>query len=84
MEADAVQQKVYTYILRNISVDHVDYDLDIFDEGLVSSLFAIELMTFIEKNFAVKVTMEDLDMNNFKTVNSITRFIEHKKAGGKV
>lgn len=81
MEANAAQKKINDYILQNVSLDSLDYDLDIFDEGLVSSLFAIELMTFLEKNFAIKVTMDDLDMDNFKSVNSITQFIEYKTAG---
>jgi acyl carrier protein len=83
MEANAVRKKINDYILQNTTLDSLDYDLDIFDEGLVSSLFAIELMTFLEKNFALKVTMEDLDMENFKSVNRITQFIEYKTAGAK-
>lgn len=81
MEVDSVQKKINDYILQNVSLDSLDYDLDIFEEGLVSSLFAIELMTFIEKTFFIKVTMEDLDMNNFKSVHSITQFITYKTAG---
>lgn len=77
-QVDLVSQ----YILDNVGMDSIDFDMDIFEEGLVSSLFAIELMTFIEKNFAIKVTMEDLDMNNFKTINSIQSFINKKQSGG--
>lgn len=84
MEANAIRMKVHEYILQNISLDDLDDDLEIFNEGLVSSLFAIELMTFIEQNFIIKVTMEDLDIDNFKSVSSITQFVEYKQIGGKV
>lgn len=84
MEANAIRMKVHEYILQNISLDDLDDDLEIFNEGLVSSLFAIELMTFIEQNFVIKVTMEDLDIDNFKSVSSITQFVEYKQIGGKV
>ncbi len=84
MEANAIRMKVHEYILHNISLDDLDDDFEIFNEGLVSSLFAIELMTFIEQNFVIKVTMEDLDIDNFKSVNSITQFVEYKQIGGKV
>ncbi|MEC2849591.1 acyl carrier protein [Bacillus cereus] len=50
-----------------------------FEEGLVNSLFAIQLMTFLEKEFAIKVTMDDLDMDNYKSVNSIGNFIRNKQ-----
>jgi acyl carrier protein len=67
------------YILKNIQLTNLDDDFDIFEAGIVSSLFAIELMTFLEKAFDIKVTMDDLDMENFKTVNATSRFIRQKK-----
>jgi len=79
MERNMIMQNVGEYIVQNVGMDDIDHDLDIFEEGLVSSLFAIELMTYLERNFEVKVTMEDLDMDNFKSVNSICEYIMEKK-----
>lgn len=67
------------YILENISVEQLDNDFDIFEAGIVNSLFAIELMTFLEKAFGIKVTMDDLDMDNFKSVNATNDFVRRKK-----
>lgn len=74
-----IQTIVSKYILEHINETKIDYDVDMFEEGIVNSLFAIELMTFLEKNFSIKVTMDDLDMANFKSVNSIVEFVERKK-----
>jgi acyl carrier protein len=60
-------------------VPDLDNDLDIFESGMVNSLFAIELMTFLEKSFDIKVTMDDLDMENFKSVNAASLFVQQKK-----
>jgi acyl carrier protein len=65
--------------LENVSLSELDDDLDIFESGVVNSLFAIELMTFLEKAFSIKVTMDDLDMDNFKTVNATSAFVQRKK-----
>nr|WP_278320081.1 phosphopantetheine-binding protein [Haloimpatiens massiliensis] len=54
-------------------------EVEIFNEGIVNSLFAIELMIFIEKEFNIKVNVEDLDLDHFKSINSISEFIEAKK-----
>ncbi|MCX6584766.1 MAG: acyl carrier protein [Candidatus Aminicenantes bacterium] len=67
------------YILENVNIPALDDDFDIFEAGIVNSLFAIELMTFLEKSFAVKVTMDDLDMQNFKSVNAASQFVQRKK-----
>lgn len=70
---------IRNYILENINVPALDDDFDIFEAGIVNSLFAIELMTFLEKSFAIKVTMDDLDMQNFKSVNAASQFVLRKK-----
>lgn len=76
---ESPQSIIRDYIVENINVQELDDDFDIFEAGIVSSLFAIELMTFLEKSFNIKVTMDDLDMENFKTVNSTSRFVQRKK-----
>jgi len=61
-------------------ITNVDFaeDEDIFASGLVNSLFAMQLVLFLEKDFEIKVENEDLDYNNFRTLNAIADFIERK------
>lgn len=73
------QDIIRGYIMENVSLPELDDNFDIFDAGIVNSLFAIELMTFLEKEFSIKVTMEDLDMENFKTVNATSNFVRQKR-----
>ena len=70
---------IRNYILENVNLPHLDDDFDIFDAGIVNSLFAIELMTFLEKAFRIKVTMDDLDMENFKSVTATSEFVRRKE-----
>ncbi|MDQ1350656.1 MAG: hypothetical protein QG657_958 [Acidobacteriota bacterium] len=79
--AALAQEIIRKYILENISIPSLDDDFDIFEAGIVNSLFAIELMTFLEKSFSIKVTMDDLDMQNFKSVNAASQFVQKKKEG---
>lgn len=51
-------------------------DDDIFDAGGVNSLFAMQLVLFVEEEFAFQVSNEDLERDNFRTVNSISRLVE--------
>jgi acyl carrier protein len=73
------QDIIRKYILDNIDAPNLGDDFDIFEAGIVNSLFAIELMTFLEKAFNIKVTMDDLDMANFKSVNSASQFVLKKQ-----
>lgn len=80
-QTQSPQAVIRDYILENISIQEMDDDFDIFEAGIVNSLFAIELMTFLERAFAIKVTMDDLDMENFKSVNAASQFVRQKQGG---
>ena len=56
----------------------LDDDDNLFESGIVNSLFAVQLMTFIEKTFAIEVEMDDLDIENFKSLNATTAFVVRK------
>ncbi|WP_118974716.1 acyl carrier protein [Taibaiella koreensis] len=52
---------------------------DIFKLGLVNSLFALELVVFLETTFKISIENEDLNLENFSTVNNLGAFILKKK-----
>lgn len=53
-------------------------DDNIFERRLVSSIFSMQLVTFIEKEFNIELSNDDLDIDNFKDVNSIVALVESK------
>jgi methoxymalonate biosynthesis acyl carrier protein len=48
---------------------------DLFDSGVVSSLFALELVVHLENTFGVTIGGEDLTIGNFRTVNLMTALV---------
>jgi len=54
-------------------------DDDIFALGFVSSVVAIQLVLFLEKEFGVKVENEDLDLDNFRSIAAMSRLIARKR-----
>ena len=77
-----VSDEILLFILSSVNQKQLEQDVDIFETGLVSSLFAIELMAFLEHQYTIKVTLEDLDMDNFKSVNNIVEFVTRKRKEG--
>ncbi len=55
-------------------------DEDIFALGFVNSLFAMQLVLFIETELQVTIENEDLDFENFRTINAMARLVERKTA----
>jgi acyl carrier protein len=53
----------------------IDDGQDIFSLGFVNSLFAMELVMFIEKRFRCRIPNEDLHRDNFRTVAAMERLV---------
>jgi len=73
-----IKATVKRFISRSSNITNLDDDDDLFESGIVNSLFAVQLMTFIEKTFAIEVEMDDLDIENFKSLNATTAFVVKK------
>lgn len=75
---DAVKEKVKSFLRRFFRKHELQDDEDIFALGVVNSLFAMQLVLFIEKEFQIKVGNRDLNLDNFRTINAICNFIMSK------
>lgn len=53
---------------------------DIFASGFINSLFAMQIILFLEKEFAITIASEDLELANFRTIEAITLLVAAKKA----
>lgn len=58
----------------------VEDDDDIFALGFVTSLFAVELVTFVESTFGFEVAPTDLVLDNFRSVNALWELVDRRRA----
>jgi methoxymalonate biosynthesis acyl carrier protein len=52
-----------------------EVDQDLFESGVVSSMFAMELVVYLEKTFGVTVLGADLQLANFRTVRAMANLV---------
>jgi len=77
----AIKEAIRRYVQGAVNVARIDDDAHLFQSGLVNSLFAVQLMNFIEKKFAIEMDVDDLDIENFKSLNATASFVARKTAG---
>jgi len=80
-EAD-IKQAVRQFISSAVRLPDLGDDDNLFESGIVNSLFAVQLMTFVEKTFGIEVEADDLDIENFKSLNATTHFVVRKNGHG--
>lgn len=78
MNTGDVMVKTNEFVSQYLKTTDIDLDLDLFTSGMVNSLFAMQLVLFVEKEFALAVANEDLDYANFKSINAISEFVGRK------
>ena len=79
MEAE-IKTQIKQFLARFFQNYDLQEDEDIFALGFVNSLFAMQLVLFVEQTFQVTVDNEDLDIDNFRTINALSNLIKHKTA----
>jgi methoxymalonate biosynthesis acyl carrier protein len=60
----------------NLSVPSVETDL--IDTGLVDSLAFVEFLALLEEGFGIQVSLEDLEIDRFRTISRIAEFVATK------
>jgi len=78
MTADTCTRMIREFVRGSCSARAMSDDQDVFADGLVNSLFAMQLVLFVEKTFGIAVADDDLDFDNFRTVNAIAAFVARK------
>jgi methoxymalonate biosynthesis acyl carrier protein len=72
--AESIADELLRFLKARVGADAAP-DLDLFASGLVTSLFAMELVVHLEKSFDVVVAGADLQMDNFRTVDAMTALV---------
>lgn len=78
--SDSVQSQILGFISTRYPQADISESEDIFSLGFINSLFAMELVMFIEKTFAITIPNDELKIDNFRTANSMTALVDRQLA----
>lgn len=67
--------RIRTFIQARFPQAELTDEQDIFAMGFINSLFAMELVMFIEKTFGRSVPNDELRIDNFRTVEAMAALV---------
>ena len=73
------KQQIREFLSRFFRDHQLADDEDIFATGYVNSMFAMQLVQFVEGTFGITVESDDLEIDNFRTVDAIAALVERKQ-----
>lgn len=80
MDLNHAKTQIRAFLARFFQNHELQDDENIFATGFVNSLIAIQLVTFVEREFGIAVENEDLAIENFNSVNAIAALVGRKTA----
>jgi methoxymalonate biosynthesis acyl carrier protein len=74
LTAEAIEGALLAFLAERIKTE-VTADQDLFKSGLVSSMFAMQLVVHLEESYDIAIIGPDLKLDNFRTVQAMTSLV---------
>ena len=79
--ADDIRPAIIEYINEEFVIDGTDVDIataNLLEEEIIDSLGIFTLVSFIEDRFGVSVDPEEVNLDNFETVDAVASLVQGK------
>lgn len=76
------RQQIREFVSRFVRGHELGDGDDIFATGFVNSMFAMQLVQFVETTFGITVESDDLEIDNFRSIDAIAGLVERKQGAG--
>jgi acyl carrier protein len=78
-----VRETVHAFIAKNFYVgsEGLTDDDSLLDRGIVDSTAILEVISFLEESFTLRVDDAEIVPENFDSIAAIVRFVDRKKRG---
>lgn len=73
-----VLDRVRAFVSSHVDAPFTDQQ-DLFETGLVSSLFAVQFVMWIERTFHTPMSSDDLHLANFSSVEAAAQFVADRR-----
>jgi methoxymalonate biosynthesis acyl carrier protein len=72
--ADSIEEALLEFLTERVKTD-VEADQDLFATGLVSSMFAMQLVVHLEETYDIAIIGPELKLDHFRTVQAMTALV---------
>ncbi|GAB1639963.1 acyl carrier protein [Krasilnikovia sp. MM14-A1259] len=74
LTAESIKDELLAFLGERVKTT-VEPDQDLFASGLVSSLFAMQLVVHLEEKYDIAIVGPDLKLDSFRTVETMTSLV---------
>jgi len=79
---DQLRGYIFSELARDNHSGNLSDDDSLVENGVIDSVAIVQLLSFIEDNFAISIEDEELIPENFETINAMYSLIQQKEVQG--
>ena len=79
--ARLIREFINEHYLFGYAEDEFSDDTSLLEHGVLDSMGILELITFIEEKFGIRVSDEEILPENLDSISGISRFVSRKLSG---
>jgi methoxymalonate biosynthesis acyl carrier protein len=72
----ALADRIGRIFFDTLNIEAPSIDADLFETGVLDSLAFVELLLRLEREFGLAISVDDLEVENFKSIARIAEFIK--------
>ena len=70
-----LQQQIVRFFPEKLNLEPPSPDVDLFASEVLDSVSFIELLLLLEQEFGIRVSLNDLELENFRSIEKIAEFV---------
>lgn len=74
-EHGEIKEKLADIFLQHLNIEVSASDTDLLATGIMDSLALVELILRLEQTFGARVSIDDLELDNFRSLDNIASFV---------
>ncbi len=70
------KERIFQFFVQQKKADGLTYDTELLKSKYINSLFALQIVMFLEDEFGIKLGRKDISEKNFHTITAIAELVE--------
>ena len=72
------RERVFQFFVQQQKAEGLTYETELLKSKYINSLFAMQIVLYVEKEFGIKLKRKDISEQNFRTINDIAALVDSK------
>ena len=74
-----IEQFIITDISPDLDLEQIGEEEPLIDSGIIDSLGILKILAFLDEEFGVDLSSEEIDLDKFSNIKTICAMVQHEK-----